>query len=306
MILAVRKLRPDYLLVGSAFDTFTGLLTSCVDPCGKKIAWTEGNTKNPGQLVGWLGRYKRWIFSHYGHIVVPGEEGRRYMELHQAYTKVLMPQTVVLPNLIDESRFKPRKEWREAEIRHVREALEIGPSERFCICPARLEWCKGLPNFISCVPVDALRGWKVVILGQGSQKEQLLADIKTRGVQDHIFIKEYVPYQDMPKYYAAADLFLLPSFSDLNPLSVVEAMHSGLPLLLTTQAGNFPEAVEEGLNGWGFDPAKREMFEGAMRKAFSCSETELKEMGEASLRKAKYFWSSKRAVVNFLDLLGVG
>ena len=54
----------------------------------------------------------------------------------------------------------------------------------------------------------------------------------------------------MPKYYAASDLFLLPSIHDPNPLSVVEALHSGLAVAISDRCGNVEEGVMDGDNGF--------------------------------------------------------
>ncbi len=45
--------RPDWLLVGSCYDTFTGIFSSLLCPARQaKICWLEGNTKSPNKLRG--------------------------------------------------------------------------------------------------------------------------------------------------------------------------------------------------------------------------------------------------------------
>jgi len=62
-----------------------------------------------------------------------------------------------------------------------------------------------------------------------------------------------VSRHEIAELYALADCMLLPSIADPNPLAVVEALWSGLPLLLSSHVGNHPEAVKSGLNGYVFD-----------------------------------------------------
>ena len=54
---------------------------------------------------------------------------------------------------------------------------------------------------------------------------------------------------DVPRLLHAADIFLLTSISEGIPLTVIEAMAAGLPVV-ATRVGGVPEIVEEGRTGW--------------------------------------------------------
>ena len=58
----------------------------------------------------------------------------------------------------------------------------------------------------------------------------------------------------MRDLYNEVDGFILPSFSDPSPLSVIEALHMHLPLLISSHCGNHFEAIKVGENGFIFDP----------------------------------------------------
>ncbi|MEJ2070311.1 MAG: glycosyltransferase family 4 protein [Syntrophobacterales bacterium] len=81
-----------------------------------------------------------------------------------------------------------------------------------------------------------------------------------------------------------ASVFILPS-SHLEQWGLVvnEAMASGLPVLVSSACGCVPELVQEGVNGFSFDPSDREGLARLMLK-MSSQEAELKTMGEASRR----------------------
>ncbi|MBM4164976.1 MAG: glycosyltransferase family 4 protein [Lentisphaerae bacterium] len=297
---------PEVLVIGSTFDTITSAIVATTVHSRLKVAWSEGNTATPGRLDGLLGRYKRWVFKHCERIAVPGRSAVEYVALHQTRTRWRMPEPVLLPNLVDERRFSPREAWEPAEIRAARRVL-LGESEadKICICPARLERVKGLQELVERLPSAALAGWKIVIFGQGSLREELLTRIAKRGLSGTVEIRDYVPYAEMPKYYAASDLFLLPSRHDPNPLSVVEALHSGLPVALTTRAGNYYEALEEGVNGWSLDVDDAAAYTEALRRAFVAPADERVAMGQRSKERARANWSSREAVTRFLDALGL-
>jgi len=106
----------------------------------------------------------------------------------------------------------------------------------------------------------------------------------------------------MPGLYHAASLFLLASTHDPNPLWIVEALHSGLPLLVSRRIGNFAEALKEGVNGWAFDPADSATAILQTKNAFTAEPATLAKMGARSRILAHDSWDSKATVSRFLDL----
>jgi glycosyltransferase involved in cell wall biosynthesis len=70
----------------------------------------------------------------------------------------------------------------------------------------------------------------------------------------NIFLLGELNQNELSLEYKNADVFVLPSYSDPSPLAVVEALFSGLPLLLSNRCGNHFEALVEGENGFVFDP----------------------------------------------------
>jgi glycosyltransferase involved in cell wall biosynthesis len=168
-----------------------------------------------------------------------------------------------------------------------------------------LEPVKGLVEFMEKVPACILEGWLLVIIGEGSLKARVEAVIQNRGLSPWVKILNYVPYEEMPVLYAASDLFILPSVYDPNPLSVIEAMHSGLPLLLSEQVGNFPEALREGVTGWGFSPFDDNALGRASQQAFSAPLERLQALGLAAKNQAEKVWNSESAIRSFVDALGL-
>lgn len=73
---------------------------------------------------------------------------------------------------------------------------------------------------------------------------------KAKKVHPHVRFTSYVPVEQMPQYYAAADLFVCASQWQ-EPLARVhyEAMASSLPIITTCRGGN-PEVMEHGTNGY--------------------------------------------------------
>jgi glycosyltransferase involved in cell wall biosynthesis len=83
---------------------------------------------------------------------------------------------------------------------------------------------------------------KLAIVGEGELRGAVVAEIERQGVGEHV---RWFPYRgDMGPYLAALDVFVLSSAWEALPLSVLEAMSCGLPVL-ATDVGGVAEAVSE-------------------------------------------------------------
>jgi len=296
----------DWTWNGSPYDTFTGILAALLGRCPNKIAGAEGNTKTPGIMTGFVGWFKHLIYSRCRYAAVPGSDAISFMAMHQSHTRMRMPQPVVIPNLVDETRFLPRAQWPKETINARRNAMgAVSEGMKICLIPARLDEVKGLVPFLENLEADWLAGWRIVILGQGPLKQTLLDAAVRKGLADRVAVLDYVSYDEMPSYYAAADLLLLPSIYDPNPLSVPEALFSGLPIALSDQAGNVEEGVTEGRNGWRLPVKDPERYPRVLKEVFTASREVLARMGRCSLEENASFWRSEAAVKRYLDGLGV-
>ena len=295
--------RIDVVMCGGPYSTFTGV---CVPFMAWRkdqvlIAGAEGNAKAPRRMHGLLGWFKRWTMSHWDYISVPGEEGRKFIEMHQALTRRRMPVPAVLPNIVDETIFSPRSKWDPQRVIDQREKLGLKSDEKLCLIPARLSPEKGLLEFIAKLRADQLRSWRIVIVGRGMLKDGIIKSAMELGIAEKVLIVDYVPYADMPLLYASADLFLLPSLRDQNPLSVVEALHSALPVAVSEMAGNVTEAVKQGRNGWVLPVRDSERYGETLTEIFATPLERLREMGELSFNENAQFWNSRKSVARFLD-----
>ena len=293
--------KPDWLLIGSPYDTFTGMFVTLLCKArGSKIVWCEGNTKNPGELGGFKGWLKRLVYSNADYAAVPGVEGSRFIRLHQDKTRKTLAKPIVLPNLVDETKFKPKSEWDAKDLAALRRQVGVSDEDRLCLIPARLVPVKGLLQFVEQLDSQLLAGWKVVILGNGPLREDLVKLINAKGLSQYVLLAANIAYNDMPKMYATSDLFLLPSIQDMNPLTVVEAVHSGLPLAVSCQAGNAPEAVTEDNNGWILPVNDSAQYKAKLLEVFGTPKEKLLEMGIVSKSVNAVFWNTEESVKRFL------
>ena len=103
---------------------------------------------------------------------------------------------------------------------------------------------KGLRFAIEAL--STAREWALVVAGVGDEVEYTKL-ARRLSVHDRVFFIGH--RSDMPRLYAAADAFLLPSSYEAFPLVSLEAAAAGLPLLITRLNG-VEEVLEDGMNGW--------------------------------------------------------
>ncbi|MCS7208501.1 MAG: glycosyltransferase [Fimbriimonadales bacterium] len=90
---------------------------------------------------------------------------------------------------------------------------------------------------------------------------------------------------DVPALLSAADIFTLPSRYEGNPLSVMEAMAAGLPVVATA-VGGVPELVEEGVSGFLTPNEDVEALTAALQRLVDNVELR-RQMGEAALKRVR-------------------
>jgi glycosyltransferase involved in cell wall biosynthesis len=130
----------------------------------------------------------------------------------------------------------------------VRTELGIRSGEFVLLCVARLSKVKGVDILLSAMAglVRSGAGIKCIVVGEGPLQEELSRHAETLGLRSHVF---FVGFQeDVRPFYEAADAFVLTSYREGLPLSILEAMAYGLPCVVT-DAGGSAEAVTHGCEG---------------------------------------------------------
>lgn len=139
---------------------------------------------------------------------------------------------------------------------------------------------------------------RLLLLGGGSQAGLIRSTFEQEGVQEQIFYGGQVNGDELPQYYQAADLYVSASHSDGSSVSLMEALASGLPVLVSDIPSN-REWITPGREGWLFaDGDDRALSEGILRAA-------AQPEALVQLRKAARQLAEERAnwQVNFQRLL---
>ena len=88
----------------------------------------------------------------------------------------------------------------------------------------------------------------LILVGDGPERDNLQDQVRYMKIDKRVFFSGSLPYEQMPRYLCMADAFVTASVTEVHPLSVIEAMAAGLPVL-GIQSPGVGDTVEDGLTG---------------------------------------------------------
>lgn len=100
---------------------------------------------------------------------------------------------------------------------------------------------------------------RCLIAGEGEERHRLEQLIDELGMRDTVQLLGHIPHQQLRSYYEQADLVVLTSHSEGIPLTLMEAMALGRPVLAPAITG-IPELIKEGVTGFLYTKGTLEEF----------------------------------------------
>lgn len=168
-------------------------------------------------------------------IVVVSEQQRK--EIHETFGVGLPEQFVVIPLGLDLSSFNQAEKRREI----LRNQLEIHPNQILVGIVGRLTEIKNHELFLQAVArfnadvnEDAKRV-KFVVIGEGALRETLERTTAALGLGDDVIFAG--SRRDAENFYAGLDVVALTSKNEGTPLTLIEAMANGIPVISTAVGG---------------------------------------------------------------------
>lgn len=132
---------------------------------------------------------------------------------------------------------------------------------------------------------NELRGKLILHIGGNGKVEELKDFIKTNKIDDMAIYEGWVAGDRKDELLNMADVFILPSYTEGLPVSILEAMSYSLPILSTT-VGGIPEIVENGINGFLITPGDKDALYAALMGLVSDAELR-KSMGKNSYERVQ-------------------
>ncbi|WP_010630806.1 glycosyltransferase family 4 protein [Sporolactobacillus vineae] len=151
----------------------------------------------------------------------------------------------ILRNCVDTLKFGNAKSKKDAVA--LRRNYDIGPDDRVILFTGRLNKEKGIKELLLAFKKVRYPGIKLVIAGGYFYASGMISDYEKElqkiaaPMKDNIVFTGFIDYRDMPALYQMAEVAVIPSlWDDPAPLTVIESMASGLPLI-STVSGGIPE-----------------------------------------------------------------
>lgn len=148
---------------------------------------------------------------------------------------------------------------------------------------------KGAYDLIKAVSNVKTSGMRLAMYGDG-EIDKVGKMVKELNLQDKVEINKWVEHDKIKDIYLKSDVLVLPSYAEGLPMSVLEAIGMGMPVI-TTNVGGIPEAVHDNENGFLLTPGDIESLASKI-ELLAKSPDMRKRFGEASKKIADKSFSS--------------
>lgn len=289
----VKEEVPDFIILGGSWThPSTWILLRNKKKIGVPIYfWAESHFHNGlkrKQKVIWKEMLKKFVYDQFDGFFAPGTFAIEAIKSTKCKNS---KNCIQLPNLIENEKYERANEKRQ-EKGILREQYGLPNDKTILFTPSRLVDIKGLLEFLE-------NGKKILcnskflwlIAGIGPLKNKIEGKSQEYGID--VRLLGFIDQNKVIDYLAMADYFLLPSLSDPNPLSVIEALWAGMPLVLSKYVGNYPETLLNGENGILFDTLSKESVNKALDTIQNVDSEWLKNASEISRKIALDYFDMK-------------
>ena len=191
------------------------------------------------------------------------------------YFKATYPEkdVIIVPNIVG----YPRTDFSIKKDSHIITATFLG-----LICNN-----KGIFDLVEIIKdnKEFLKGRFRLHIGGNGETERLCKYIQDHELEDIIIFEGWVGPDKKSELLSSSDVFILPSYIEGVPISILEAMTYRLPIL-STNVGGIPEIVNHGENGFLHEAGDKEQLFTYIKKIIEENET-CRCMGDKSYEKVK-------------------
>ncbi|MBE6294405.1 MAG: glycosyltransferase family 4 protein [Bacteroidales bacterium] len=277
---AIKKINPD-IIITEGFGGWAPIgIRYAVLHNKKLIIFYERTEYVERNSPYWRTLYRRIIGKFASAFIINGSLTRKYLE-KLGFGKYPMVEGCMVADSDGLSSAVNLMKQEEKDL--LRSTLSIHKKGLTFLFVGQLVERKGIKQLteawkehICKFPFDTL-----LVIGDGILRNEIIESCKnTNGVH----ILGPIGYDSIHKYYAIADVFIMPTLEDNWSLVVPEAMACGLPVATTYYNGCYVELIKDGINGFVFDAHKQNDIVNTLSKFHNC---DLEEMGKQSIEIAK-------------------
>lgn len=217
---------------------------------------------------------------------------------------------VIFPG-VNEDRFLPEG------CKHSGRFPEKRENECVLLYVGRIEPIKGFDSLVEAVNLlkqknsPLYRSLKLLVIGGGtlndlnrsSELKRIRSTIKKNALDDKIIFLGSKKQDQLPAYYSAADALVVPSLYESFGLVVLEALACGTPVLLS-RIGQMKTIIEEGKNGFSFQPGNARSIAESIERFFKLKESfwAKEKIREKVIRRFSWDRTASEILAAFISL----
>jgi len=201
----------------------------------------------------------------------------------------------VIPNAVSIEKFNPKIDGFK-----IREKWNLS-KDKIVLFVGRLDLNKGIKYLIeafSKIIID-IPNARLMIVGDGPLKNDIKKIVSMHNMEKYIIFAGNVESKDLPKFYAASDIVVLPSLMEGFGIVLLEAMATGKPCI-ATKAGGTKDVILNGKTGFLVPPADSYALYHAMRTIL-INDDIAKKFGNAGLERVKKNFTWNKVVKQTLN-----
>lgn len=185
-------------------------------------------------------------------------------------------------------RYKPIRSQESGQLSEVKEKFKL--PDNFILYVGRLNVRKNIENLLRALPLLRDKGTKLVIVGREDWKAPDLRELLSQpAIRERIIMPGAMTDEDLIATYSLAKLFCFPSFAEGFGLPPLEAMASGVPVIVSNTT-SLPEVCGDA--AVYIDPTKPESIARAIDELLGDMELYDRKRRSGLERAAQYTWAA--------------
>ncbi len=164
----------------------------------------------------------------YDGIIAPSQKTKQALESYGVKTPIY-----TIPTGIEVSRFQNiRKD--NPRVSELRQRYDLDPDKKIILSLGRISEEKSVDVILNQMPslLKAQPNSQLLIVGDGPYMEHILQVTRDLNIEEYVVFTGSIPYDDVPYYYALADVFVSASKTETQGLTIFEAMASSCPVIV--------------------------------------------------------------------------
>ena len=260
----------------------------------RRIIWTIHGEYSLGKITIWIIRILNSILPSKKIKIIA--DSKSALQHTLPYTQRNPDLDNIIPTGIDLEPYLQKKDKSP-----IRKKFNIKEDTILIGSTGRIVWQKGYDQLLSLLENYDFgeKIFHILIAGDGSLRNKYIEEIESRHLEDRITFIGNI--NNIPEFLSNLDIYIQPSVTEGFPLSVLEAMASGLPVI-SSDAGGLKEMIHNKENGITYRTGDLNALHNSFLTMFSMSPDELFHLGQNARKTVQDKYSINNSSQQYKNL----